>query len=320
MSSLVKSFTNNTLNINLTIIKIDDQIWFIAKEVAELLEYTSTQKALQIVKDKYKRLFKYDDLQGIFQNNQNGCFEIPNRGLTLVTKSGLIQMVLNSTKPEAEAFQDWVLEEVIPSVLENGSYNVRQQMLPQDYISALRALADAEERKQQLVLENKFITEQKELAEAQRAEAIRTKAHISDKKTAKAMATASKFSRENKILKAENRALKDGWYTKYDIKNLLSFPYELSELSKAKKALELSKVMSKVLNTLNPSGIYQRMFTCGTVTNKGKEYPMTEYRFSYEVVDFLVPWLKQNPYLLRMRKYWEDSMFQFCKPYFSKML
>lgn len=40
--SLVKSFNNSVLNTNLTVIKIEDEIWFIAKEVAETLEYAST--------------------------------------------------------------------------------------------------------------------------------------------------------------------------------------------------------------------------------------------------------------------------------------
>ena len=125
-SSLVKSFTNASFDTNLTVIMIGDQIWFIAKEVAEVLDYASTNKALQGVKDKYKKVFAFNELHEIFQKYQFGTFEIPNRGLTLINKSGLIQLVLNSTKPEAEAFQDWVLEEVIPQVLEKGSYGVNQ--------------------------------------------------------------------------------------------------------------------------------------------------------------------------------------------------
>ena len=125
-SSLVKSFTNANFDTNLTVIMIGDQIWFIAKEVAETLDYASTNKALQGVKDKYKKVFTCGELQEIFQKYQFGTFEIPNRGLVLINKSGLIQLVLNSTKPEAEVFQDWVLEEVIPQVLEKGSYGISQ--------------------------------------------------------------------------------------------------------------------------------------------------------------------------------------------------
>ena len=59
--------------------------------------------------------------------------------------------------------------------------------LPQDLPSALRALADTYEQLQQ--------------AQFEREIAVKTKAHISDKKTATAMATASKAVQENQRLK-----------------------------------------------------------------------------------------------------------------------
>lgn len=293
-----------------------DKVWFTEAQICEWSSMSHSTLWRRLKKlEEVGRISSCSDLNNCKMPIDNGGYQnIKVYNLNVLNQLAMVELdcpVLNET---SKKFSD-----ILSEVETTGTYSIKPKdsYMIDDPIERAKAwIAEQEEHRKQLALQ----VEQTERALEREAEAIRTKAYISDKKTAKAMATASKFSRENKVLKAENRALKDGWYTKYDIKNLLSFPYELSELSKAKKALELSKAMSKVLNTLNPSGIYQRMFTCGTVTNKGKEYPMTEYRFSYEVVDFLVPWLKQNPYLLRMRKYWEDSMFQFCKPYFSKML
>lgn len=67
--------------------------------------------------------------------------------------------------------------------------------LPQDYPSALRALAEQHERLQQLQQERDI--------------AIQTKAYISDKKTATAMNTASQTIKENKRLKLELGRSKD---------------------------------------------------------------------------------------------------------------
>lgn len=199
--SLVKSFTNSNLNTSLTVIKIGDEVWFIAKEVAEVLEYSSTPKALRVIKEKYKKMFNFEECKEIFSGAHFGHPEINSNGMYLINKSGLIQLVLNSTKPEAEKFQDWILEEVIPQVLEKGSYGITQKQLPNDYLTALKALVAAEEEKQKLALEAKFEKEQKELALNQRDEAIRAKSYISDKKTATALGRVGGLVKENNCLK-----------------------------------------------------------------------------------------------------------------------
>lgn len=101
--------------------------------------------------------------------------------------------VLNET---TKKFSD-----ILSEVETTGSYGVAQKVLPNDYLTALKALVAAEEEKQQLALENKFITEQKALAEQQRDEAIRTKSYISDKKTATALGRVGGLVKENNCLK-----------------------------------------------------------------------------------------------------------------------
>ena len=154
---IVKSFTNPVLDTNLTVIKIGDEIWFVAKEVAETLEYSDAPHALRLVKEKYKKMFSYNELREVFSGPQNGNFEIPNRGMYLVNQSGLIELVMSSTKPEAEAFQDWVLEEVIPQIFEKGTYSIEQKdsYMIEDPIERAKAwIAEQEAHKAQLALAN----------------------------------------------------------------------------------------------------------------------------------------------------------------------
>lgn len=154
---IVKSFTNSVLDTNLTVIKIEDEIWFIAKEVAETLEYSDAPHALRLVKEKYKKLFSYDELQEAFSGSHFGNPKINSNGMYLINKSGLIQLVMSSTKPEAEAFQDWVLEEVIPQILEKGTYSVKQKdsYMIEDPIERAKAwIAEQEAHKAQLALAN----------------------------------------------------------------------------------------------------------------------------------------------------------------------
>jgi hypothetical protein len=46
-----------------------------------------------------------------------------------VTEPGLYRLIGSSRKPEAEAFQDWVSEEVLPSIRKTGAYSVVQKQL-----------------------------------------------------------------------------------------------------------------------------------------------------------------------------------------------
>jgi len=85
---------------------------------------------------------------------------IPHQ-FTCVTESGLYALIFKSRKPEAKAFRKWVTSEVLPAIRKTGGYQANLDSsavaLPQDYVSALRALADAEENKQKLEQEKALL-------------------------------------------------------------------------------------------------------------------------------------------------------------------
>lgn len=99
-----------------------------------------------------------------------------------------------------------VNEEVLPTIRKTGSYSIAPQPqfhIPTTLAEALRLAADKEEEAQRLALE--------------RDEAVRTKAHISDKKTASAMGTASGAVRranaaEKEDIQLENQLSINGDY------------------------------------------------------------------------------------------------------------
>lgn len=89
---------------------VDNEVWFVGKDVAEALGYSNTNKAVQTHVDEE------DTTQ-----SQNGN-EFGQRGATLINQSGVISLTLSSKLPSARKFKRWVTSEVIPSVLKHGAY------------------------------------------------------------------------------------------------------------------------------------------------------------------------------------------------------
>lgn len=115
----------------------DSEPWLVGKDVALALGYADTNKAIVTHVDADDRL------------NDKTASSLGQRGGWLINESGLYALVLGSKLPTARKFKHWVTGEVLPSIRRSGMY-----LLPKDYPSALRALADAEEKRLALAAEN----------------------------------------------------------------------------------------------------------------------------------------------------------------------
>lgn len=85
-------------------VTIDDEPWFVGKDVAVALGYADTFGAL-------KKHVETDDKQ----NCQNSSFESP-RGMTIINESGLYSLILSSKLESAKKFKHWVTSEVLPDI------------------------------------------------------------------------------------------------------------------------------------------------------------------------------------------------------------
>ena len=116
---------------------IGGEPWMVGKDVAVALGYSNPRDALaKHVDDEDKGVAKCDTLGGAQE-------------LTIINESALYCLVLSSKPPGAKSFRRWVTSEVLPSIRRTGGY-----LLPKDYPSALRALADSEEKRMALLAEN----------------------------------------------------------------------------------------------------------------------------------------------------------------------
>lgn len=156
----VSSFKNSDF-VELKIIVIDHEPYFIGSPIASFLGYTNPRKAIRDHVDEDDRMImKVPDTQGW---NETFLPYTPNTKILIINESGLYSLIFGSKMDFAKKFKKWVTSEVLPSIRKTGSYSIT----PKDYPSALRALADEIDAK------NRAIAERAQ-AEAERQQAIKT--------------------------------------------------------------------------------------------------------------------------------------------------
>ena len=238
-SNLVKCFGNSDLGVNLTTILIDMEPWFIAKEVATLLGYTETAKAVRthvdeldqkmlsrsecevlfgntLTNESDESIENADDLKVSNSDTLDNSTNISNRGMKFINESGLYTLIARSNKPEARKFQRWVTSEVLPSIRKTGSYGLqitKEDRLKLNVLNAtdpdvrFKALSELEqyhaEQKKALEDKNEQLEADNETLTEQRDKAVQTKQQISDSKTAKALGRVGGLVTANNRLKDE---------------------------------------------------------------------------------------------------------------------
>lgn len=171
-------------------VRIDDEPWFVGRDVAKILGYANPNDALaKHVDEEDRGLAKCDTLGGIQE-------------MMIVNESGLYSLILSSKLEGAKKFKRWVTSEVIPQIRKTGSYHA-----PKTYAEALRRLADEAEKMEALQKQNQLMQPKAEFFDA-----------VTDSKTAIPLGDVAKildmgigrnklfeFLRQKNILTYDNR-------------------------------------------------------------------------------------------------------------------
>lgn len=119
---LVEVFNFNQNRTPIRVQVINNEPWFVAKDVCDVLEHSNHKMAVKSLDE--------DEVNTAYLTDSLGR----NQQTTIINESGLYSLIFQSRKPEAKAFRKWVTSEVLPAIRKKGYYGVYKEKT--DYIDA----------------------------------------------------------------------------------------------------------------------------------------------------------------------------------------
>lgn len=105
------------------VLEIDSDPWFVAKDVALALGYANPQKA---VRDHCRKTQDVGGARKVHPSNERESRFVTPSDLDPQTKiipeGDVYRLIIRSNRPEAEAFETLVMEEILPTIRKTGSY------------------------------------------------------------------------------------------------------------------------------------------------------------------------------------------------------
>lgn len=112
----LQTFTYNSLQVRT--IEKDGEPWFVLKDVCDILGLGTPARVAERLDDDEVSLTHLVDSLGRKQE------------MTVISESGLYNVILRSDKPEAKPFRKWVTSEVLPAIRKTGSYKAPKAEKP----------------------------------------------------------------------------------------------------------------------------------------------------------------------------------------------
>jgi prophage antirepressor-like protein len=96
----------------------DDEPWFFAKDVADVLGIKNSRDAIADLDE--------DELMSVKTTSTNST-DTRLKEFNIISESGFYRLVMRSRKPIAKPFQKWVTKDVLPSIRKTGSYSLNKE-------------------------------------------------------------------------------------------------------------------------------------------------------------------------------------------------
>lgn len=144
----IKIFTSEQFG-QIRAVKVDGKPMFVASDIAKVLGYVKPNNAIN---DNCKHVTRVAGIMDAMGRPQE---------MAIIPETDIYRLVMRSKLPQAELFQDWVCEEVLPSIRKHGAYMTGEtlaQMLqsPDNLIELLTVLKSEQDRNAALSIQNEI--------------------------------------------------------------------------------------------------------------------------------------------------------------------
>lgn len=235
-------------------VTIENEAWFVGKDVATALGYSNASKAVSTHVGEEDRILKV-----LEADSQNG--NVVKTQTALINESGLYALIFGSKLESAKRFKHWVTSEVLPAIRKHGVYAVDELLSnPEMAIKAFTALKEEREKNKALEADNQRMKPKEIFADA-----------VSTSHTSILIGDLAKLLKQNGVETGQKR--------------LFEWLRENSYLIKRKgadwnmptqKAMELGLFEVKESTVNNPDGSV-RINKTTKVTGKGQQYFINKF-------------------------------------------
>ncbi|MCC0656357.1 Bro-N domain-containing protein [Clostridioides sp. ES-S-0123-01] len=98
------------------VFEFEGRILFNSKDVANCLDIKNVNENIRLMNEKQFVKLRNSDI------SNTDIRKLNNAGENFLTESGVYKLIFKSRKEEAEKFQDWISDEVLPQIRQNGAY------------------------------------------------------------------------------------------------------------------------------------------------------------------------------------------------------
>ena len=127
---------------------IDDEPWFVGKDVAGILGYKNPNEAIHDhvdSEDKFLRSERGREMLKLFSSVKEMQDELGRQDNWFINESGVYSLVFGSKLESAKKFKRWITHDVIPAIRKTGGYHVPQspeEQMAQGLLAAQKQLVD----------------------------------------------------------------------------------------------------------------------------------------------------------------------------------